>query len=174
MRVLRQLGEHRHPVPPRHPDVQEHQVEVAFPSSLQPGRAVVSDLDLDGCPDVYVANDFQENDFLYHNNCNGTFTESIARATGHTYTATRVNANIKRQVAAIVRSVPRPTTPLTVYHELDQHFYSATSHTFIGQMYKLLGLQNIADKAGGSSDYPQLSAEYVIASNPDLITSARL
>ena len=45
---------------------------------------VVSDLDLDGCPDVYVANDFQENDFLYHNNCNGTFTESIARATGHT------------------------------------------------------------------------------------------
>ena len=45
---------------------------------------VVSDIDLDGCPDVYVANDFQENDFLYHNNCDGTFTESIARATGHT------------------------------------------------------------------------------------------
>ena len=45
---------------------------------------VVSDVDLDGCPDVYVANDFQEQDFLYHNNCDGTFTESIARATGHT------------------------------------------------------------------------------------------
>jgi enediyne biosynthesis protein E4 len=45
---------------------------------------VVSDFDLDGCPDVYVANDFQENDFLYHNDCDGTFTESIARATGHT------------------------------------------------------------------------------------------
>ena len=45
---------------------------------------VVSDLDLDGCPDVYVANDFQENDFLYRNDCDGTFTESIARATGHT------------------------------------------------------------------------------------------
>ena len=45
---------------------------------------VVSDLDMDGCPDVYVANDFQENDFLYHNNCNGTFSERIARATGHT------------------------------------------------------------------------------------------
>jgi enediyne biosynthesis protein E4 len=45
---------------------------------------VVSDVDLDGCPDVYVANDFQENDFLYHNDCNGTFTESITRATGHT------------------------------------------------------------------------------------------
>src|SRR5918996_5285557 len=45
---------------------------------------VVSDLNLDGCPDLFVANDFQENDFLYLNNCDGTFTESIARAMGHT------------------------------------------------------------------------------------------
>jgi iron complex transport system substrate-binding protein len=96
----------------------------------------------------------------------------IAKATGHAQTAIRVNAKIRRQVAAIVRSVPRPTTPLTVYHELDQHFYSATSHTFIGQMYKLLGLVNIADKAKGSDTYPQLSAEYIIATNPDLIVLA--
>ena len=45
---------------------------------------VVSDLDLDGCPDLFVANDFQENDFLYYNNCDGTFTESIATSLGHT------------------------------------------------------------------------------------------
>jgi enediyne biosynthesis protein E4 len=45
---------------------------------------VASDFNQDGCPDLYVANDFQENDFLYINNCDGTFTESIAKATGHT------------------------------------------------------------------------------------------
>ncbi|HEV8597273.1 MAG TPA: VCBS repeat-containing protein [Candidatus Dormibacteraeota bacterium] len=45
---------------------------------------VASDLNGDGCPDLYVANDFQENDFLYWNNCDGTFTESIARAAPHT------------------------------------------------------------------------------------------
>jgi len=45
---------------------------------------VVSDLDLDGCPDIYVANDFDEGDFLYRNECDGTFTESIATAMGHT------------------------------------------------------------------------------------------
>lgn len=45
---------------------------------------VVSDLNLDGCPDVYVANDFQEQDFLYYNTCRKAFTESIATATGHT------------------------------------------------------------------------------------------
>ena len=45
---------------------------------------VVSDVNQDGCPDIYVANDFQENDFLYINQCNGKFLESIARLTGHT------------------------------------------------------------------------------------------
>lgn len=45
---------------------------------------VASDLNLDGCIDLYVANDFQENDFLYYNRCDGTFSESIGRGTGHT------------------------------------------------------------------------------------------
>jgi hypothetical protein len=45
---------------------------------------VVSDVNNDGCPDVYVANDFQENDFLYRNNCDGTFNESLTSAMGHT------------------------------------------------------------------------------------------
>ena len=45
---------------------------------------VASDFNGDGCPDLYVANDFQGNDYLYINNCNGTFTESITREMGHT------------------------------------------------------------------------------------------
>ena len=45
---------------------------------------VVSDVNLDGCPDIYVANDFQEDDFLYVNNCDGTFSERLGSATGHT------------------------------------------------------------------------------------------
>src|SRR5436305_5520883 len=45
---------------------------------------VASDLNDDGCPDVYVTNDFQGDDYLYINNCNGTFTQSIATAMGHT------------------------------------------------------------------------------------------
>jgi hypothetical protein len=45
---------------------------------------VASDVNVDGCTDLYVANDFQENDYLYVNNCDGTFTESITRAMGHT------------------------------------------------------------------------------------------
>jgi hypothetical protein len=44
---------------------------------------VASDVNLDGCIDLYVANDFDENDFLYLNNCDGTFTESVATAMPH-------------------------------------------------------------------------------------------
>ncbi len=45
---------------------------------------VASDFNGDGCPDVYVANDFQENDFLYVNQCDGTFKESVTGAMSHT------------------------------------------------------------------------------------------
>lgn len=107
-------------------------------------------------------------------NLNDVYSEirQIAGATGHPAGATHVVATMQRQVKAIVASVPKPAKPLSVYHELDQTYYSATSHTFIGQMYTLLGIQDIADKANATSDYPQLSAEYIIASNPDLIVLA--
>jgi len=96
----------------------------------------------------------------------------IGAATGHVRGAAGTVARMRRQIKSIVASVRRPAKPLTVYHELDQTFYSATSHTFIGQMYTLLGLHDIADGAKTSTDYPQLSAEYIIASDPDLIVLA--
>ncbi len=43
----------------------------------------VSDLNGDGWPDVYVANDFLSNDELWLNNSNGTFTNSISASLQH-------------------------------------------------------------------------------------------
>ena len=60
----------------------------------------------------------------------------------------------------------------SVYHELDPSFFSATSKTFVGRVYALFGLKNIADAAPGGSDYPQLSPEYIVSSNPDLVVLA--
>jgi hypothetical protein len=44
----------------------------------------VSDFNTDGWPDLYVGNDFHENDYLYLNNGDGTFTERMEQAMGHT------------------------------------------------------------------------------------------
>jgi hypothetical protein len=44
----------------------------------------VSDFNLDGYPDIYVGNDFHEDDYYYLNNGDGTFTESLKKHFGHT------------------------------------------------------------------------------------------
>ena len=45
---------------------------------------VVSDVNLDGWPDIYVGNDFHENDYLYINQKNGKFKESLEQSMNHT------------------------------------------------------------------------------------------
>ena len=45
---------------------------------------VVSDIDLDGWSDIYVANDYIEDDYLYINQRDGTFAESIRAFLSHT------------------------------------------------------------------------------------------
>ena len=46
--------------------------------------AAVSDLNSDGSPDLYVSNDFHENDYLYLNDGAGKFKESVEKSMGHT------------------------------------------------------------------------------------------
>ena len=44
----------------------------------------VSDINLDGWPDIYIGNDFHENDYLYINQKNGTYREILQEVTTHT------------------------------------------------------------------------------------------
>jgi len=97
----------------------------------------------------------------------------LGQATGHTAQATALDKTMRTQIAHIVASVPKPAKPLSVYNELDDTYFSATSSTFIGQIYRAFGLKNIADKAkGAGGGYPQLSSEYIVAANPSLIVLA--
>jgi iron complex transport system substrate-binding protein len=99
--------------------------------------------------------------------------KQLGIATGHPAEADSLVKSMQSSVATFVASVAKPTKQLKIYHELDDTYYSATSATFIGQVYATLGLQNIADGATSATpDYPQLSAEYIVASNPDLIVLA--
>ena len=99
--------------------------------------------------------------------------EQLGEATGHVAEAAALEKKMRSDLAGIVASIPRGTKQLKVYHELDDTYYSATSATFIGQVYALLGLKNIADGAAATAgDYPQLSAEYIVSSSPDVIVLA--
>ncbi|RYY23956.1 MAG: hypothetical protein EOO04_13655 [Chitinophagaceae bacterium] len=44
----------------------------------------VADINLDGFPDIYIGNDFHENDYLYINNGKGVFDEQITDRIAHT------------------------------------------------------------------------------------------
>jgi iron complex transport system substrate-binding protein len=95
----------------------------------------------------------------------------LGAVTGHRREAAAVVTKMKKAITSVVKSTPK--RGLSVYHELTPDFYSATSKTFIGRIYKLFGLRNIADAADSSSTgYPQLSGEYILSSNPRLIVLA--
>jgi hypothetical protein len=71
------------------PDGKHHFTEVTaqagiFNSPIGYGlSAGVSDLNLDGYPDIYVSNDFNENDYLYINQRNGTFKQTLEESIPH-------------------------------------------------------------------------------------------
>ncbi|MGB5554333.1 MAG: VCBS repeat-containing protein, partial [Flavobacteriaceae bacterium] len=44
----------------------------------------ISDFNLDGYPDIYIGNDFHEDDYFYLNNTDGTFSERLRNYFGHT------------------------------------------------------------------------------------------
>lgn len=54
-------------------------------SALGYGLGVaITDINQDGLPDIYVGNDFHEDDYFYINNGDGTFTEQLYSMFGHT------------------------------------------------------------------------------------------
>ncbi|GII01816.1 ABC transporter substrate-binding protein [Planobispora takensis] len=93
----------------------------------------------------------------------------LGAATGNSAKAQEVVAGMKQKIEQAVAAAPKDKK-LTYYHELDTTPYSVTSTTFVGQVYALFGLTNIADKAPDlAGGYPKLSAEFVAQADPDLI-----
>ncbi len=98
---------------------------------------------------------------------------ALGRVTGHLDNATRLVASMKARIKALVANGAPRARGLTVYHELGPDLYSATSSTFIGRVYSLFGLKNIADAADtGGTGYPKLSPEYLVSQSPDIVVLA--
>lgn len=91
-------------------------------------------------------------------------------ATGNETNAVGLADELSQEIEQLVAEAGPLGAGLRVYHELDPTLYSVTSVTFIGLVYSSFGLENIADSADPDGfGYPQLSAEYILEANPDLI-----
>lgn len=92
--------------------------------------------------------------------------EQLGAATGHVGEAAELVSELSARVEAVKADLPE-VGELTYYHELDPTFYSVSPSTFIGAVYAEVGLVNIVDDSQGP--FPQLSQEFILEADPDLI-----
>ena len=94
----------------------------------------------------------------------------LARVTDRQAGGVKLNTAMAKSIKETLAKAKK-SSKVRIFHELDDTYFSATSNTFIGKVYKSFGVSNIADAAAGAdnSGYPQLSAEYLLKSDPQVI-----
>lgn len=94
---------------------------------------------------------------------------ALGLATGHADETADTIADLRQQIEDAFASAPEGAD-LRVYHELSADYYSASSSSFIGDVYAQFGAENVADEADtDGTGYPQLTEEAIVAANPQLI-----
>lgn len=97
---------------------------------------------------------------------------AMGRASGHEEEAVELIASMQSDIEVIIGDVGDRLEGMTFYHESDPFsFYTPNSSSFIGSLYEMLGMENIADAAPdpSNSGFPQLSAEFIVSSDPEII-----
>lgn len=95
--------------------------------------------------------------------------EDLGAAVGHVDEAVALVESMTTEIEGIVAGATVPAEPASYYYELDNTFFTLTGNTFVGSLFEMFGLRNIADATEGDTDYPQLSAEFIVSQDPDLI-----
>jgi iron complex transport system substrate-binding protein len=95
---------------------------------------------------------------------------ALGKVTDRADGATKLNASMASSIKDVLAKAKK-NSKIRIFHEIDDNYYSVTSNTFIGKVYKDFGAANIADAASSAdnSGYPQLSAEYLLKSDPQVI-----
>jgi len=95
---------------------------------------------------------------------------NLEQQLGKSAKAEELTTQMKSDIDAAIAQVPAEAAGLTYFHELDNTLYTVTSATFIGSVYALAGLTNIADTAAdAASGYPQLSPEFIVDADPAIV-----
>jgi iron complex transport system substrate-binding protein len=97
-------------------------------------------------------------------------TELLGEATGHAADAAGLVADMQAAVQSIQSEIGDAVPAPTVFHEIDNTYFTAGPGSFIADLYDILGAQNIADATG--QPFPQMSAEAIIEADPEVIILA--
>jgi len=93
---------------------------------------------------------------------------TVGKATGHETEATTVVSIMQQRIDAVANALSSTTTKPKVYIEIGTNpYYSVGKGTFIDDLVKLAGGQNIFENS--TTAYPQVSSEAIIEQDPDII-----
>jgi iron complex transport system substrate-binding protein len=96
--------------------------------------------------------------------------ELIGRISGHAVGGAQLATGMRNRIAAVAGRVAKLDRGARVFYELSPDGFTVAPDTFIGAMLSTLRLQNVA--VGAKTAFPQLSAEVVIAGDPEIIILA--
>lgn len=116
---------------------------------------------------VYYLNNPKTLDDLYIN------IGIVAGLTGHQTESTALVETLKQRVAAVDEKIKTASTHPTILYELDStdpaHPYTVGPGTFVDQLLVRAGGTNMVTAAGITDQYPQVSIEQVVTTDPDMI-----
>jgi iron complex transport system substrate-binding protein len=90
----------------------------------------------------------------------------VGRITGQTEQATALARDLQQRVTKITSAVVGAPAP-RVFVEISPQFHSPGANTFVDDLIRRAGGQNIA--ADAPTQWPQLSQEVIVQKNPDVI-----
>lgn len=95
--------------------------------------------------------------------------EMLGQITDHQVEAAAIVSRMRTDIEEIVASVDTSAGP-SYYFEIDNTYYTVGPGSFPDEVFAMLGATNVAKSTGEA--YPQLSAEAIIAGEPDVIILA--
>ncbi|MBI3287329.1 MAG: cobalamin-binding protein [Chloroflexi bacterium] len=91
----------------------------------------------------------------------------VGRASGAEDAAAELVAELRERMGAVVERVAQAEIRPRVYYEIDPTLYTGAPGSFTHELITLAGGENLAEDA--ITPYPQLSAEQIIAADPQII-----
>ncbi len=96
--------------------------------------------------------------------------EQVGRVTGHLNEAGALTLGMQLRIDEVVEVARTVENRPSVFHEVDTSYYSAGPGSFVGDLYDILRVPNIANATGEA--FPLMTEEAIIAGNPGVIILA--